>query len=160
MKTNVKVERKNNRYYVFNTRKIATFAANMTQEEKTQIEERIVDVLKTVYDPEIPVNIYDLGMIYKIDVQEDLSVSKKDLDDDPNAVVSQRDLDDGPNAIVELDMTFTAPNCPAADYILEDVRTKVESVEGVKSTNVNLVFEPAWDQSMMSEEARVELGFD
>ena len=106
----------------------------MTQEEKNQIEERIVDILKTVYDPEIPVNIYDLGMIYKIDVQDDSSV--------------------------ELDMTFTAPNCPAADYILEDVRTKVESVEGVKSSNVNLVFEPAWDQSMMSEEARVELGFD
>ena len=106
----------------------------MTQEEKTKIEERIVDVLKTVYDPEIPVNIYDLGMIYKIDVQDDSSV--------------------------ELDMTFTAPNCPAADYILEDVRTKVESVEGVKSTNVNLVFEPVWDQSMMSEEAKVELGFD
>ena len=119
----------------------------MTQEEKTLLEERIVDVLKTVYDPEIPVNIYDLGMIYKIDVQEDHSVS-------------QRDIDDGPNAIVELNMTFTAPNCPAADYILEDVRTKVESVEGVKSTNVSLVFEPAWDQSMMSEEARVELGFD
>ena len=106
----------------------------MTQEEKTKIEERIVDVLKTVYDPEIPVNIYDLGMIYKIDVQEDY--------------------------VVDLDMTFTAPNCPAADYILEDVRTKVESVEGVKGANVNLVFEPAWDQSMMSEEARVELGFD
>ena len=110
------------------------FAANMTQEEKTKIEERIVDVLKTVYDPEIPVNIYDLGMIYKIDVQDDASV--------------------------ELEMTFTAPNCPAADYILEDVRTKVDSLESVKSTNVNLVFEPAWDQSMMSEEARVELGFD
>ena len=106
----------------------------ITQEERTHIEERIVDVLKTVYDPEIPVNIYDLGMIYKIDVQDDFSVN--------------------------LDMTFTAPNCPAADYILEDVRTKVESVEGVKSSNVNLVFEPAWDQSMMSEEARVELGFD
>jgi len=113
---------------------IRTFAAIMTQEEKTLLEERIVDVLKTVYDPEIPVNIYDLGMIYKIDVQEDSSV--------------------------ELEMTFTAPNCPAADYILEDVRTKVESVEGVTSANVNLVFEPAWDQSMMSEEARVELGFD
>ncbi|SEE56634.1 FeS assembly SUF system protein [Prevotella aff. ruminicola Tc2-24] len=109
----------------------------MTQEEKTMIEERIVDVLKTVYDPEIPVNIYDLGMIYKIDVQ--------DNDSEP---------------FVELDMTFTAPNCPAADFILEDVRTKVESVEGVKGCNVNLVFEPAWDQSMMSEEARVELGFD
>ena len=106
----------------------------MTQEEKTLIESRIVDVLKTVYDPEIPVDIYNLGMIYKIDVQDDGSV--------------------------DLDMTFTAPNCPAADFILEDVRTKVESVEGVASANVNLVFEPAWDQSMMSEEARVELGFD
>ena len=106
----------------------------MTQQERNQIEERIVDVLKTVYDPEIPVDIYNLGMIYKIDVQDDYTV--------------------------EMDMTFTAPNCPAADFILEDVRTKVESVEGVKSANVNLVFEPAWDQSMMSEEARVELGFD
>ena len=106
----------------------------MTQEEKTKIEERIVDVLKTVYDPEIPVNIWDLGMIYKIDVKDD--------------------------ATVELDMTFTAPSCPAADFILEDVRSKVDSVEGVKSANVNLVFEPAWDQSMRSEEARVELGFE
>ena len=106
----------------------------MTQEEKTKLEERIVDILKTVYDPEIPVNIYDLGMIYKIDVQEDGSV--------------------------DMDMTFTAPNCPAADFILEDVRTKVESVEGITTANINLVFEPAWDQSMMSEEARVELGFD
>ena len=73
----------------------------MTQEEKTQIEERIVDVLKTVYDPEIPVNIYDLGMIYKIDVKDDYTV--------------------------DLDMTFTAPNCPAADFILEDVRTKMRA---------------------------------
>ena len=105
----------------------------MTQEEKSQIEERVVDVLKTVYDPEIPVNIYDLGMIYKIDVKNDHTL--------------------------DLDMTFTAPNCPAADFILEDVRTKVESVEGITQANVNLVFEPAWDQSMMSEEARVELGF-
>ncbi len=106
----------------------------MTQEEKTRIEERIVDVLKTVYDPEIPVNIFDLGMIYKIDVQD--------------------------NGTLDLDMTFTAPSCPAADFILEDVRTKVEGVEGVTSANINLVFEPAWDQSMMSEEARVELGFE
>ena len=105
----------------------------MTTEEIVQIESRIVDVLKTVYDPEIPVDIYELGMIYKIDVKADGNV--------------------------DLDMTFTAPNCPAADYILEDVRTKVESVEGVNTCNVNLVFEPAWDQSMMSEEARVELGF-
>uniref|UniRef100_A0AB33J988 Iron-sulfur cluster assembly protein n=1 Tax=Prevotella sp. GTC17259 TaxID=3236795 RepID=A0AB33J988_9BACT len=106
----------------------------MTQEQKTAIEERIVDVLKTVYDPEIPVNIWDLGMIYKVDVQEDGNI--------------------------EVDMTFTSPSCPAADFILEDVRTKIDSVEGVVSSNVNLVFEPIWDQSMMSEEARVELGFD
>ena len=115
----------------------------MTQDEITQIEERIVDVLKTVYDPEIPVDIYELGMIYRIDVKDDAEAAQ-----------------DGEGAVVELDMTFTAPNCPAADYILEDVRTKVESVEGVRSAVVNLVFEPAWDQSMMSEEARVELGFD
>ncbi|MBR6964182.1 MAG: DUF59 domain-containing protein [Prevotella sp.] len=106
----------------------------MKQEEKTQIESRIVDVLKTVYDPEIPVDIWNLGMIYKIDVKDDGSV--------------------------DVDMTFTAPSCPAADFILEDVRSKIESVEGVGSVNVNLVFEPVWDQSMMSEEARVELGFD
>ena len=106
----------------------------MTQEEKTKLEERIVDVLKTVYDPEIPVNIYNLGLIYKIDVANDGNV--------------------------DIDMTFTAPSCPAADFILEDVRQKVDSLDGVKSSNVNLVFEPVWDQSMMTEEARVELGFD
>lgn len=93
-----------------------------------------MDVLKTVYDPEIPVDIWNLGMIYKIDVRDD--------------------------GTVDIDMTFTAPSCPAADFILEDVRTKVESIDDVKAANVNLVFEPAWDQSMMSEEARVELGFD
>nr|MBP7472549.1 DUF59 domain-containing protein [Prevotella sp.] len=106
----------------------------MTQEEKTKIEERIVDVLKTVYDPEIPVDIWNLGMIYKIDVQD--------------------------NNNVDIDMTFTAPSCPAADFILEDVRTKVESVEGIKNANINLVFEPVWDKDMMTEEAKVELGLD
>lgn len=106
----------------------------MTQEERTNIEERIVDVLKTVYDPEIPVNIYDLGLIYKIEVRDD--------------------------STVDIDMTFTAPTCPAADFILEDVRQKVDSLDGVKSATVNLVFEPVWDQSMLSEEARLELGLD
>ena len=106
----------------------------MTQEEKTVIEEKIVDVLKTVYDPEIPVNIYDLGLIYKIDVRDD--------------------------ATVDIDMTFTAPTCPAADFILEDVRQKVDALDGVKSATVNLVFEPVWDQSMLSDEARLELGFE
>ena len=106
----------------------------MTAEKKTMIEERIVDVLRTVYDPEIPVNIYDLGLIYKVDVHD--------------------------NGDVELDMTFTSPTCPAADFILEDVRQKVDSIEGVKNTNVNFVMEPTWDQSMMTEEARVELGLE
>ena len=106
----------------------------MTQEEKTNIEERIVDVLKTVYDPEIPVNIYDLGMIYKIDVKDDGSV--------------------------DMDMTFTAPSCPAADFILEDVRSKVESVKGVNAANVKLVNEHAWDQSMMKKKKKIELGFE
>lgn len=105
----------------------------MTQEEKLKIEERIVDVLKTVYDPEIPVDIYNLGLIYRIDLHED--------------------------GILEVDMTLTAPNCPAADFIVEDVRTKLESIEGVKDARVNLVFDPEWDKDMMTEEAKLELGF-
>jgi|SRR5574344_1237575 FeS assembly SUF system protein len=105
----------------------------MEAEEKTRIEERIVDALKTVYDPEIPVNIYDLGLIYKIDVKDE--------------------------GDVDLDMTFTAPSCPAADFILEDVRQKIEGIEGVKSTNVQLVFEPEWNKDMMTDEAKMELGF-
>ena len=104
----------------------------MTQEERTLLEERIVDVLKTVYDPEIPVDIYNLGLIYRIEVNDD--------------------------ATVDIDMTFTAPTCPAAEYILEDVRQKVEALEGVKGSNVELVFEPEWDKDMMSEEATMELG--
>lgn len=100
---------------------------------KFEIEEKIVAMLKTVFDPEIPVNVYDLGLIYKIDVN-----------DDGEAVI---------------DMTLTAPNCPAADFIMEDVRQKVESVNGLVSATVNLVFEPEWDKDMMSEEAKLELGF-
>ena len=106
----------------------------MTQEEKNDTEQRIVEVLKTVFDPEIPVNIYDLGLIYKIDLADDGSL--------------------------DIDMTFTAPSCPAADFIIEDVRSKVLAVKGVTSANVNMVFEPEWDKSMMTEEARVELGFE
>ena len=101
--------------------------------EKFKIEEKIVAMLKTVYDPEIPVNVYDLGLIYKIDVSD--------------------------NGEVALDMTLTAPNCPAADFIMEDIRQKVESVEGVTSATINRVFEPEWDKDMMSEEAKLELGF-
>ncbi|MBD3591094.1 MULTISPECIES: metal-sulfur cluster assembly factor [unclassified Bacteroides] len=101
--------------------------------EKIEIEEKIVAMLKTVYDPEIPVNVYDLGLIYKIDVSD--------------------------NGEAVLDMTLTAPNCPAADFIMEDIRQKVESVNGVNSATINLVFEPEWDKDMMSEEAKLELGF-
>lgn len=105
----------------------------MTSEEKLKIEERIVEVLKTVYDPEIPVDIYNLGLIYRIELQED--------------------------GLLDVDMTLTAPNCPAADFIVEDVRLKLDGVEGVKEARVNLVFEPEWDKDMMSEEAKLELGF-
>ena len=97
----------------------------MTEEEKLKTEDRIVEVLKTVYDPEIPVNIYDLGLVYKIDFKDD--------------------------GVLDVDMTLTAPNCPMGDYIMEDVRQKLEGIDTVKQANVNLVFDPVWDQSMMSE---------
>ena len=98
------------------------------------VEENIVKVLKTVYDPEIPANIYDLGLIYKIDL------NPKD-------------------GSLDIDMTLTAPGCPLADYIIEDVRQKVLGVEEVKTAQINLVFEPEWNQDMMSEEAKADLGF-
>lgn len=96
-----------------------------------ELESKIVDMLKTVFDPEIPVNVYDLGLIYRIE------------ENDGN---------------VEIDMTLTAPNCPAADFIADDVREKVSSINGVKSLEVNIVYEPEWDRDMMSEEAKLELG--
>lgn len=105
----------------------------MTPEEKLRIEERIVEVLKTVYDPEIPVDIYNLGLIYRIDLADD--------------------------GLLDVDMTLTAPNCPAADFIMEDVRLKLDGIDGVKESRVNLVFEPEWDKDMMSEEAKLELGY-
>ena len=96
------------------------------------LEEKIVTMLKTVYDPEIPVNVFDLGLIYKLDIDDNQNVS--------------------------IDMTLTAPSCPMADFIVEDVEQKVASVEGVNEVKVNLVFEPEWDKSRMSEEAMLELG--
>jgi FeS assembly SUF system protein len=98
-----------------------------------ELEEQIVRMLKTVYDPEIPVNVYDLGLIYDVDI-----------DDDRRATIT---------------MTLTAPACPAADYIMEDVRMKVESVLGIRSVEIKLVFEPEWHPDRMSEEAKLELGF-
>lgn len=97
-----------------------------------QTEEKIVRYLKTVYDPEIPVNIYDMGLIYKIDLQED--------------------------GHLVIDMTLTAPSCPAADFLVEDVTQKMNSIDEIKDVKVNIVFEPEWTKDMMSEEAKVELG--
>ena len=105
----------------------------MTPEEKLRIEERIIEVLKTVYDPEIPVDVYNLGLIYRIDLHDDGSL--------------------------DVDMTLTAPNCPAADFSVEDVRLKLSGISEVGEVNVNLVFEPEWDKEMMSEEAKLDLGF-
>ncbi len=102
------------------------------QPTKYDIEARVVEMLRTVYDPEIPVNIYDLGLIYKIDVTDDFDIN--------------------------IDMTLTAPNCPAADFIMEDVQQKLDCIEGVRQATVNLVFEPEWTKDMMSEEARLDLG--
>ena len=102
-------------------------------EELQKLQDKIVVMLRTVYDPEIPVNIYDLGLIYDVDI------------------------DDANNVTVE--MTFTSPSCPAADFILMDVQMKVESLPEVNSVDLNLTFDPPWDKSMMSEEARLELGF-
>jgi FeS assembly SUF system protein len=97
-----------------------------------QKEEAVLRMIKTVYDPEIPVNIYDLGLIYKIDIEE---------------------------TTCTIDMTLTAPSCPAADFLVEDVKMKVSSVEGIEEVVVNIVFEPEWNKDMMSEEAKLELGF-
>lgn len=105
----------------------------MTSEEKLKLEERVVEILKTVYDPEIPVDIYNLGLIYRVELHDD--------------------------GTLDVDMTLTAPNCPAADFIVEDVRIKLDGITGIKEAHVNLVFEPEWDKDMMSEEAKLELGF-
>ena len=103
-------------------------------EETLRITERAIEMLKTVFDPEIPVNVYDLGLIYKIDYQpEDKSL--------------------------HVDMTLTAPHCPMADFIMEDVRQKLLSVDGPEKLDLRLVFEPEWTQDMMSEEAKLELGY-
>ena len=101
--------------------------------EFLETEEAILKMLKTVFDPEIPVNVYDLGLIYGIDIKDD--------------------------GTCDITMTLTAPSCPAGDFLVEDIRQKVGSVEGIKDVNVNIVFEPEWTKDMMSEEAKLELGF-
>ena len=102
--------------------------------ELAPLYENVILALKQVYDPEIPVNIYDLGLVYELNINKAREVYIK--------------------------MTFTAPNCPMADEVMAEVKTMVEDVPGIKGSNIELVFEPAWDQSMLSDEARVILGFD
>jgi len=103
-----------------------------TPQEIIRIEQDIILTLKNIYDPEIPVNIYDLGLIYEIDVE--------------------------PDGVANIRMTLTAPNCPMADQLLEDIHTQVSKVNGVKEVNISLTFDPPWDRSMISEESLLELG--
>lgn len=110
------------------------FSAMTPEEQIFHITEEAVNALKTVYDPEIPVNIYDLGLIYKIDYDPE----EKNL---------------------HVDMTLTAPSCPAADFLVEDARMKLAGIEGPEKLDLRLVFEPEWNKDMMSEEAKLELGF-
>lgn len=98
----------------------------------TEIEKNIVCALKTVFDPEIPVNVYDLGLIYKIEVSEKFDI--------------------------EIDMTLTAPNCPMVDQLIEDIRNAVKTVDNVRGVSINIVFDPPWSQDMLSDEAKLDLG--
>ncbi len=105
----------------------------MDPTEQLEIETRIGEVLRSVYDPEIPVNIYDLGLVYEINVDEE--------------------------HIAHIVMTLTAPNCPMAEDLLEEVKYKVAGTKGVKDCDLKLTFNPPWDKSMLSDEAKLELGF-
>ena len=105
---------------------------NLTDDQIADIGENIIKNLKTVYDPEIPVDIYELGLIYDVQISE--------------------------GADVKVIMTLTTPNCPVAESLPAEVREKVSEVEGVKSVDLELTFEPSWNKDMMSEEARFELG--
>nr|WP_319401389.1 SUF system Fe-S cluster assembly protein [uncultured Carboxylicivirga sp.] len=100
--------------------------------EFLQLESKIIEILKTIYDPEIPVNIYDLGLIYEIDVDE--------------------------NGKARVVMTLTSPNCPVAESLPEEVHEKVSSIDGITHVDLNLTFDPPWTKDMLSEEALLELG--
>lgn len=105
----------------------------MNQDEKLEIETRIIAVLKSVFDPEIPVNIYDLGLIYEINVDDE--------------------------HVAHITMTLTAPHCPMAEELIEEVRYKVAGTRGVKDCDLTLTFNPPWDKSMLSDAAKLDLGF-
>lgn len=102
------------------------------QAEVDELGERVIEALRTVYDPEIPVNIFELGLIYKIDIED--------------------------NNTVKIDMTLTSPHCPVAEILPEEVRQRVFAVDGVTDAEVGVVWEPPWHPGMMTEEAQLELG--
>ena len=104
----------------------------MTKEEIRELEEKIIGVLKNIFDPEIPVNIYDLGLIYEINISE--------------------------TGHVKVLMTLTAPNCPVAESMPAQVKEEVSYLNGVTESEVEITFEPPWDQDMITEEAKLELG--
>tara|TARA_B100000927_G_scaffold111061_1_gene89675 strand:- start:3171 stop:3506 length:336 start_codon:yes stop_codon:yes gene_type:complete len=99
---------------------------------KKKVEQKIINVLKAIFDPEIPVDIYELGLIYEIRIDDDINVG--------------------------IEMTLTSPNCPVAESLPKEVEDKVGEVHGVKSSKVNIVFDPPWEKDMMSEEAKLDLG--
>ena len=103
------------------------------ENEIIKLENPGVEVLKTIYDPEIPVDVFELGLIYEVKIDEDKNV--------------------------EIEMTLTSPNCPVAESMPKEVEDKIAAIEGVKSAKVNIIFDPPWDKDMMSEEAKLELGF-
>jgi FeS assembly SUF system protein len=112
----------------------------MTPEEKKHLEDRVIDMLRTIYDPEIPVDVYELGLIYEVNIGDELP-------------------DGQPGAHVGIKMTLTSPSCPVAESMPNEVEQKVAAVQGVSSAKVEITFEPPWDRSMMSEAAQLELGF-
>jgi FeS assembly SUF system protein len=112
----------------------------MTPQEILKIEQEIIAGLKSVFDPEIPVNVYDMGLIYGVDFE-------------PAGTA------DTPGGTAHILMTLTAPNCPVADTLVEDIRRVVESVDGVSSVDLQLTFDPPWDKNMLSDEAKLELGW-
>ncbi len=106
---------------------------SLNDESVKELEEKIIASLKEIYDPEIPVDIFELGLIYEVKIKED--------------------------GDVEIEMTLTSPNCPVAESLPVDVKNKIERLPEVKECKVNIVFDPPWDKDMMSEEAQLELGF-
>lgn len=112
---------------------IVSGGGELDKNQIKQLEDKIIAALKEIYDPEIPVDVFELGLIYEVKIKKD--------------------------GVVDIDMTLTSPNCPVAETLPVEVKESVEKVEGVTAAKVSIVFDPPWDKDMMSEEAQLELGF-